>query len=110
MGILLTVLVVVFAIPAWVSVVQGHKVWRTVWQPLIALSVSEALQLVFVNGVARGIFRLEHSLRFAAIGVPCSIVALVLCTRYKFASRARIGIVATAWLTLGMWFLLITLH
>jgi hypothetical protein len=110
MEILFTLLVIIFATPAWVPIIRNRQLWPKLRQSLIALSLSGALQLVFVNGVALELFLLNYSLRFAAIGVPCSVLALVLCARSGVSSSARVGVVVSSWLSLAMWLLFITLH
>ena len=110
MEILFTLFIIIFAAPAWLPIIRNRQLWPKLMQPLIAFSVSGALQLVFVNGVAMKLFLLNYSLRFAAIGVPCGILALVLCARSGASSSARVGVVVSSWLSLAMWLFFITLH
>ena len=105
-------LILVSVIPAWVPIAWNHQLWPKLGRPVIAVTLSALVQLAFVNCVARGLFTLDYSLRFAAVGIPCSVLALVLGSKAKdsVGSRARVSVVVSSWLNLLIWLFLITLH
>jgi len=110
-GILLSTLIVLFAIPAWVPIVGNRQLWPKLKRPLIAVTFSALVQLAFVNGVQTlRLFTLDYSLRFAAVGIPCSLLALVLVSKDSAGRSARIGVVVSSSLIFAMWLFLITAH
>jgi hypothetical protein len=110
MDVLFSSLILAFAIPAWVPIIRNRQLWPKLRTPVITVTFSALLQLVFVNCVARGLFTLDYSLRFAAVGIPCSVLALVLRPKDTVTWRSRIGVILGSLLSLAMWLLLITLH
>jgi hypothetical protein len=109
-GILLSALILVFAIPAWVPIVWNRQRWPKLRRPLIATTLSALVQLAFVNCVQTGLFTLDYSLRFAAAGIPCSILALVLGSKSNASSRARGTVIVSSSLPLLVRLFLITVH
>jgi len=111
LGILLSTLIVLFAIPVWAPIVWNRQRWLMLKGPLIAVTLSALVQLAFVNGVQTlGLFTLDYSLRFAAVGIPCSLLALALVSKDSVSRSARIGVIGSSLLIFAMWLFLITVH
>jgi hypothetical protein len=109
--IALSALILAFAIPAWMPIVWNGQLWPKLRKPVIAATLSALVQLVFVTCVQTlGLFTLDYSLRFAAVGIPCSVLGLVLGSKDSVSSRARVSVAVSSWLTLLMWLFLITAH
>jgi hypothetical protein len=94
-----------FAIPAWLPVVLNPKSWLRVRSAVIAFTVSDILQLVFVIGVGVRLFPLDFSIRFAAVGAPFCIVAMVLGV-----AGGNVGVIVSGFLSLLGWLFFILLH
>ena len=110
MYVLLSSLIVASAIPAWVPIIRDRKLWPKLRGPVSAITLSALLQLVFINGVTGGLFTLDYSLRFAAVGIPCGVLALALTHKESGPWHCRVGVAAGSSLSLVMWLFLITLH
>jgi hypothetical protein len=74
------------------------------------LTVSSLLQIAFISLVHEDVLTLDYSLKFAALGVPFCVVALVLASRGKPSSDGPRRPVLEASLGLAMWMFLTTLH
>jgi hypothetical protein len=74
------------------------------------LTLSSLLQIAFIVLVGKQALPLNYSLKFAALGIPFCVLALVLARRGKQSTNRPQGAVAGAWLGLVMWMFLITLH
>lgn len=109
LDLLLSALVVAFAIPAWTPVVWRTSLWPKLWKPLSLVTLSLIGELVFVNSITFGPLTLDYSLRFAAAGMPLSILAIILVLK-RSVGRAAVGVVISSVLCLTMWFFLITVH
>lgn len=74
------------------------------------LTLSAILQLVFIAGIWARVITLDHSLRFATVGIPCSVIAIFLSLmkekEFGIPRGASIGSV----LGLMMWLFLVTVH
>lgn len=53
------------------------------FRPVLLLSLSSLLQVIFIVLVDRNVLTLDYSLRFAALGLPLCILALALASRRK---------------------------
>ena len=109
-GIVFSALTLVSVIPAWVPIVWNRQLWPKLRGPVIAVTLSALVQLVFVYCVTIGLFTLDYSLRFAAVGIPCGVLGLVLGSKGSVSRGARIAVVLSSSLILAMWLLQITLH
>ena len=107
MAVLLSVLTVMCAIPAWLPIISKRQLSPGLWKAIIALTFSSLLQIIFVVCVGMRLLTLHHSLKFAAVGIPCCLVAFVLV--FREISKTS-GIISGAGLGLAVWLLLITLH
>jgi len=79
------VVVLAIAFPAWMPLLWEHRWWpptnklsSAFFAALSLFTVSEVLLLVFLYLVDRGLLTLDYSLKFAAIGIPCCMLAFVL--------------------------------
>ncbi len=109
LDLLLSALILAFAIPAWTPVVWETNLWPKLWKPLSLVTLSLIGELAFVNSITFGPLTLDYSLRFAAVGIPLSILAIVLVLR-RSIGPAAVGLVISSVLCLTMWFFLITVH
>jgi hypothetical protein len=107
MAVLLSVLVVTCAIPAWLPIISKRQLSPGLCKAIIALTFSSLLQIIFVVCVGMRLLTFDHSLKFAAVGIPCCLLAFVLAFR---ETRRTSGIILGAGLGLAMWLLFITLH
>ena len=111
-AIIFSAFVLAFALPAWVPIVRNHQLWSKLKKPVLAVTLSALLQLIFINLVGLGRLTLEYSLLFAALGSPCCVLALFLGVNAKSSvgSPAAYGIMLASALGFYVWFFLITAH
>lgn len=109
LDLLLSALVLAFAIPAWAPVARGTNLRPKLWKPLSLVTLSLIGELVFLNSITFGPLTLDYALRFAAAGMPLSILAIILVSKRSIGSAA-IGVVISSALCIAMWFFLITVH
>lgn len=95
---------------AWLPFLLGRPFSFWVIKPVLLLTLSSVLQAIFIGLVGTGILLLEDSLKFAALGAPVSIGALVLAGGKKRNPEFSVAVIACPILGLLMWILLITLH
>ncbi len=107
--LLFSVLILLFAIIACLSPLRKPDLRPKAWKPLSLVLLSLLTALVFVNSITFGSLTLEYSRGFAAIGMVLSIVAIVLARRRSTGSAFN-SIVVGSWLSLAMWWFLVTLH
>jgi hypothetical protein len=75
--------VLLFTVPAWHPVFVGTSNSSASLRSAILLTLSFILQLVFIVLVGRNLLLLEYFLKFAALGLPLCIWALVSASRKK---------------------------
>ena len=90
-------------------IIWDRKLWSRFRVAAIAITLSGLVQIAFVNGLYRGLFLLDYSLRFAAAGIPCSVLGLSFALRGAAGWTSRLVIVGCS-LNLLMWLFFITLH
>jgi hypothetical protein len=78
------------------------------WKAIGAVAFSACLQIIFVISVARNVLTLEYSLRFAIVGIPTCILAIVLAKRGH--GNWRPGATISPAIGMVIWAILITLH
>ena len=78
LDLLLSGVILAFAIPAWAQVVWKSAPRAKLWKPLSLVTLSLLEGLLFVNLITVGPFTLDYSLRFAAFGIPLSVLAIIL--------------------------------
>jgi hypothetical protein len=76
----------------------------------MALTISSLLQITFSICLGAGLLMLGYSLRFAAVGAPCCVMALVLVRNDPQKAREYYRVLLGAILGLFMWLFLVTLH
>ena len=106
----LGICVLLFTVPAWHSVFVRTSNSSASLKPAVLLSLSSILQLVFIVLVGRELLLLEDSVKFAALGIPMCVWALVSASRKKLGARAPRSTVYCVVSGLIMWLFLITLH
>ena len=108
--VIFCVCILTFTIPSWLPVVSKRRLSPALWRALVALTFSSLLQMIFNVCVGTGLLTLDHSLRFAAVGSPCCVMALVLARDDPRREREYKRVVLGATLGLVMWLIFITLH
>src|SRR5258708_31205722 len=109
MAMLLIALILAYSVPALVPILSKTKISPGYKMGVIAFALSSLLQIVFITFVDKHTLSLDNSLRFAAGGVPCCILALVAARKGNPLSGSR-GAIVSASFGLAMWMFLITLH
>lgn len=110
MAAVLSICVLLFTIPAWWLTVSKRPISTAALKPILSFTLSSLLQIAFIVLVGKDMLPLSYSLKFAVLGIPFCVLALVLVRRAKQSSDPPRGVVAGAWLGLAMWMFLITLH
>jgi len=72
--------------------------------------LSSLIQLVFIACVGARLITLDYSLRFAAVGVPCVVIAIVFALSKEHELTMPRGALIGSSLGLAIWLLLITMH
>jgi hypothetical protein len=108
MASLFLLLIVASLIPILVPLFQPGTLADQYWRAAGAAAFSSCLQAIFVIFVGRNVLTLDSSLRFAIVGVPACILALVWTTRGHGAYRSKVAIGSS--MGLVIWGILITLH
>lgn len=110
MELLLLALVAESCIPAGVSLIRIRRLSVDLGLSTAAWLISVILQAVFIVRVGNGAFPLTYSLEFAAAGIPCVVISLILAAKsYQHNSKPH-GLVISAFVSLSIWLILITLH
>jgi hypothetical protein len=102
--------ILAFTVPARLPIISKRQLSPALWRALIALTISSLLQMIFNVCVGTGLLLLENSLRFAAVGAPCCVMALVLAQNDPQKAREYYRVLLGAILGLFMWLFFITLH
>ena len=68
-------------IPICIPLLKRWPLSNQYWRSACIAALSSGLQAVFVVSVAKNVPTLNYSVRFAAIGVPACILALVLAIK-----------------------------
>ena len=110
MTAVIAVFILLSAIPAWAPIVRNHQTWPLFRPSLVLFAASAVLQLVFVGCVGAGWLLLGHSVRFAEIGIPCCMLAIVLALTSRKGAAKSIGLIVSSSLGLAVWLFFITLH
>ena len=95
-------------IPLSIPLFKRDSLSSQYWKSACIAALSSGLQAVFVVSVAKNVPTLNYSVRFAAIGVPACILAIVLAI--KGNDRWRAGVTMTSSIGLFIWAILVTLH
>ena len=108
--IIFVIFILAFTIRAWLPIISNRQLSLKYWIAILALTFSSLLQIVFNVCVGTGRLPLDYSLRFAAVGSPCCLIALVLASIDSKKVDTSKGVVVGAILGLLMWYVFITLH
>jgi hypothetical protein len=108
--IVLSICVLLFTVWAWKPLILGRPISTASLRSALSLTVSSMLQITFIFLVWKQALTLDYSLKFAALGAPFCVLALVLVGRGKQTSDGPLGPVLETSLGLAMWVLLITIH
>src|SRR5690349_15232742 len=110
-AVLLSAVTIACAALAWVPAIWSNpQSWPLIRAPLICASLSSLLQLTFINLVEIGAIPLAYSLRFCAIGIPCSVLAIGWAISNARKILWSVGILISSLLTIAMWLFLAMLH
>lgn len=101
--------VFLFTVSAWRTMLKRPGSAQALG-PVLFLTLSSLLQVAFIILVWREILTLDYSLRFAALGLPCCVLALILASRRKVQKDQPRGAAIEAFLGLVMWMFLISAH
>jgi hypothetical protein len=104
---ILIALVAASAIPACIPLLRNRPVSSKYWKAAAIFALSALLQVALVVCVARQLLALDYSVRFAMIGIPTCVLALVVAKRGNDYSR---GAIFSPSIGLVIWAFLITLH
>jgi hypothetical protein len=110
LAVVLIAYVVCSTLFTWQPIFLRRRTSRASFRPILFLTLSSVLQVTFIVLVGRDVLPLDYSLRFAALGVPFCILALVLASRSKGASDLPRGTATCISLGLVMWIFLTTVH
>jgi hypothetical protein len=110
MAVAFCLFVVIFVTPAWLSILPGRQLSSPYRTSVLLVTCSFLLQIVFVICVGERFLALDHSIRFAAAGIPLCILGLVLALRGSQRREIPRGVVVSASLGLAMWMLLVMMH
>jgi len=110
-GLLLGVVILIFTAIAWRGNLRGRQASMVSLAPVLLLTLSSLVQVIFIVLVQKNILTLEHSFKFAILGLPICALALVLASRRKRAATdSKDRTVACVIAGLTVWIFLITLH
>jgi hypothetical protein len=110
LAIVLIACVGMFTLFTWQPMFLRRPISWTSFSPVLFLTLSSVLQVTFIVLVGKNMLTLDYSLRFAALGLPLCIFALVLASRRKGAGDLPHGTVTCISLGLVMWMFLVTVH
>jgi hypothetical protein len=110
MAALLVALVLASALPVLLPILSNVQILPGYRISVIACVFNALLQIAFIVLVERQSLQLNSSLKFAAVGIPCCILALITARRGDSRGKSPRGAIASASLGLAMWMILITLH
>jgi hypothetical protein len=104
--------IIALTISAWWPVTFGHKRPVGSWLPCIAITVSSCMQFLFIVCLYRNLVLLDSSMRFARIGAPFCLIALLLAVGSRsLRADGRGGrIIVSAFLGLTIWGFFLTAH
>jgi hypothetical protein len=109
-SIVLTICVLLFTVSAWKQIIFRRPISTASLSPAMSLTVSSLLQITFISLVQKQVLTLDYCLKFAALGVPFCVLALVLARRGKQSNDGPRRPVLEAFLGVAMWMFLITFH
>ncbi|MFZ3213515.1 MAG: hypothetical protein WA188_18580 [Terriglobales bacterium] len=109
-ALVLIAIVVGSAVPAWPMFSRTSQLESQLRTSLIAFAISELLLLIFLAALCVRFLTLNYSIKFAAVGVPCCILAFALAaTRAPRGADSGAVAVGSA-LNFVMWVFLCMVH
>lgn len=108
LDVILCAVIVASSAPLWRAQISDGK--KGVPIAFMLVLVSAALQLMFANLISIGHLQVLYSAAFAAIGVPCCIVALILALRDTENLKRSDPVVISAIIELAIWLVFVSLH
>ena len=104
---ILIALVAASAVPACIPLLRNLPVSSKYWIAVAIFALSAFLQAALIACVARQLLTLDYSVRFAMIGIPSCLLALVIAKRGNDYTH---GAIFSPSIGLVIWMILITLH
>jgi hypothetical protein len=83
LAVVLIACIVFFTIFPWRRILGARPIPWASLRPVVLLTLSSLLQLAFVVLVAANVIGLDNSLKFAGLGLPICVFAIVLAERRK---------------------------
>jgi hypothetical protein len=80
------------------------------WIALISFTISSLLQLTFNVCLDKHLILLDSSLKFAVVGGPFGLIALLLAITKSMKAEGSKELTVGASLGLVMWYIFVTLH
>lgn len=109
-ALVLSICCVAFSVFPWQPILFRRPNSSVSLSPLLFLTLSSVLQIAFIVLVGAHFLTLDYSIRFAALGLPSGILALILAKRRSRQIDLPCGTVTCIVLGLLMWGFLITVH
>jgi len=110
LGFFFFLLVILSSTPAWYSLIKNGQLPRSCRFSVLFLTLSSLLQLAFIACVGARLITLDYSLRFAAAGIPCAVIAIGFALSKEQKVAAPRGILVGPTLGLVIWLVLVMLH
>jgi hypothetical protein len=79
----LSICVLLFTARAWTPIILRRPISPAALSAALSLTVSSLLQMTFIFLVWKQVLTLDYSLKFAALGAPFCVLALLLVRRDK---------------------------
>jgi hydrogenase/urease accessory protein HupE len=108
--VIFSIAIGMFTIPMWLPINSGRQLPTTYWAAVVALTFSSLLQIVFNVCVDTELIPLAYSLRFAAVGAPCCLIAMLLAIINSPKANESRRVIGCAIAGLTMWLIFTTLH
>lgn len=96
--------------PAWYSLIKKRQLPRSYRISVMFLTLSALIQLVFIVCVGARLVTLDYSPRFAAVGIPCAVIAIGFSLNNERNFTIPRGALVGSSIGLVIWVLLITMH
>jgi hypothetical protein len=102
------ILIVASLVPVSIALFRRGQLSSQLWKATGAVVFSACLQVVFVIFVDKNLLPLAYSFRFAVVGIPACLLAIIFATRTH--GKGRAGATISSSIGLVIWAILITLH
>jgi hypothetical protein len=108
--VIFSIAIGLFTIPVWEPITSGRRLSPIYWAAVIALTFSSSLQIVFNVCVDRELIPLAYSVKFAAVGAPCCLIAMLVAIINSAKANEFRLVIGCAIMGLTMWLIFTTLH